>query len=152
MIRKIALVILLVFVGIQFIPTLRNQNMEVLPTHFTKLYKVPEPIENSLKTSCYDCHSNNTNYLWYDKIQPMAWIVEDHIIEGKKELNFSEFGSYSIRRQKSKLKSIINQIKEDEMPLSSYLLFHRNAKLSEGEKTQMVAWFESVLESNNFIN
>lgn len=82
----------------------------------------------------------------------MAWIVEDHIIEGKKELNFSEFGSYSIRRQKSKLKSIINQIKEDEMPLSSYLLFHRNTKLSEGEKAQMVAWFESVLESNNFIN
>lgn len=68
MIRKIALVVLLVFVGIQFIPTLRNQNMEVLSTDFTKIYKVPKPIENSLKTSCYDCHSNKTNYLWYDKI------------------------------------------------------------------------------------
>ncbi len=66
---------------------------------------------------------------------------------GKKELNFNEFGTYSKRRQKSKLKSIINQVKEDEMPLWSYTLIHRNAKLSEVDKELLIRWMDKLKDS-----
>lgn len=128
------------FVGIQLIPTTRNQSNVVLATDFIKTFEVPYNIQNILKKSCYDCHSNNTNYPWYNKIQPASWLLENHIQEGKKELNFSEFGAYSKRRQKSKLKSIINQIKDDEMPLYSYTLIHKDAKLSEVDKELLISW------------
>ncbi|NEW80269.1 MAG: heme-binding domain-containing protein, partial [Gelidibacter sp.] len=110
-------------------------------------FEVPYNIQNILKKSCYDCHSNNTNYPWYHKIQPASWLLENHIKEGKKGLNFSEFGAYSKRRQKSKLKSIINQIKDDEMPLYSYTLIHSDAKLSEGNKKDLIDWLSKQKDS-----
>lgn len=135
------------FVGIQFMPTTRNQNNEVLRTDFSKTFSVPNNIQNLLKNSCYDCHSNNTNYPWYNKIQPVSWFLEYHIKEGKKELNFSEFGGYSKRRQKSKLKSIKSQIEKNGMPLSSYTFIHRNAKLSEKDKKLLITWMAKSIDS-----
>ncbi|MGZ0017725.1 heme-binding domain-containing protein [Yeosuana sp. AK3] len=145
--KIIALLLLLVFVGIQFIPTTRNQSKLVLPTDLMAVYNVPNQVEVIFKTSCYDCHSNNTVYPWYNKIQPASWIMQGHIKKGKAELNFNEFGSYSVRRQKSKFKSILNQVKDDEMPLASYTLIHREAKLSENEKKALEDWINKMLES-----
>ena len=97
--------------------------------------QVPATINNQLQVSCYDCHSNNTNYPWYSKIQPAAWYLEDHIKEGKDELNFNEWDTYSSRRKNSKLRSIIKQIESGEMPLESYTLIHGGARLdSTAEK------------------
>jgi hypothetical protein len=138
------LILFVVFVGIQFIPTTRNQSDKILETDFTKTFNVPNDIQNVIKTSCYDCHSNNTNYPWYNKLQPAAWFMEGHIADGKKELNFSEFGDYSTRRQKSKLKSIISQIRDDEMPLPSYLYIHWDAKLSVQEKKRLTDWITEL--------
>jgi hypothetical protein len=135
------------FVGIQLIPTTRNQSNEVLKTDFDRTFEVPYNIQNILKKSCYDCHSNNTNYPWYDKIQPVSWLLENHIKNGKKELNFSEFGTYSNRKQKSKLKAVINQIKEDEMPLYSYTLIHKDAKLSEVDKELLISWMAKLKDN-----
>ncbi|MGM5469675.1 heme-binding domain-containing protein [Flavobacteriaceae bacterium LMO-SS05] len=145
---KITLILLvLIFVGIQCVPTMLNQSDEVPKTDFLSLYKAPKPIESKIKVSCYDCHSNNTQYPWYSKIQPGAWFMENHIKEGKEELNFSVWGNYSDRRKKSKLKSIINQIKDDEMPLSSYTLIHGDAKLSRNEKTEIINWLTHLRDS-----
>ncbi|MCJ7757525.1 MAG: heme-binding domain-containing protein [Gillisia sp.] len=141
------LVVLLAFVGIQFIPTTRNQSDIVPSTDLIETYNVSEQVEVIFKTSCYDCHSNNTNYPWYNKIQPVSWIIEGHIKEAKAELNFNEFGSYSERRQKSKFKSILSQVKDDEMPLASYTWMHREAKLSEKEKKALEDWINKMLES-----
>ena len=138
---------LLVFVGIQFIPTTRNQSELVPPTDLMEVYNVPEQVEVIFKTSCYDCHSNNTIYPWYNKLQPFSWIMEGHIKEGKAELNFNEFGSYSERRQKSKFKSILSQVKDGEMPLASYTWMHRDAKLSVNEKKALEDWINKMLES-----
>ena len=132
--KKVILFLLIVFVGIQFMPTTRNQNNEILQTDFSKTFAVPNNIQNLLKNSCYDCHSNNTNYPWYNKIQPVSWFLEYHIKQGKKELNFSEFGGYSERRQKSKIKAAISQIEENKMPLLTYTLIHKEAKLSGSDK------------------
>ena len=137
-------VVLVALVGIQFFPAKRNQNDAIPTTDFNKIYDVSESLETILTTSCYDCHSNNTNYPWYNKIQPITWFLENHIEEGKAELNFSRFGTYSKRRKRNKLRSIINQIEKDEMPLSSYTLIHRDAKLSKDEKENLLNWLNQL--------
>jgi len=142
-IKRIVLLIVVVFIGIQFVPSTYNQSDTLLETDISNTFDIPSKIQTLLENSCYDCHSNNTYYPWYNNIQPMSWMMERHIKNGKKELNFSEFGAYSKRRKKSKIKSIINQIKDDEMPLSSYTLLHRNAILSESDKLLIINWMEN---------
>lgn len=145
--NKVFIVLLVAFVGIQFIPTNRNQSNEVLSFDISLTYNVSENIQSILKASCYDCHSNNTDYPWYNKVQPVSWLLESHIKQGKAKLNFSEFGSYSSRIQKNKLKFIASQIENDKMPLSSYTLIHRNAKISENEKLLLINWITNLKDS-----
>ncbi len=139
--------LLIVFVGIQFIPTKLNQSNARSTDDITTVYRVPDTIQHILKTSCYDCHSNNTDYPWYNKIQPVRWLLQQHIEGGKAELNFSEFGSYSKRRQKSKLKSMLSQIKDNEMPLWSYTIIHQNAKITKKEKSKLIKWITELKDS-----
>lgn len=145
--KIIAVVLLVAFVGIQFVPTERNQSNVVPKTDFMLVNSVPDHIKSKLQTSCYDCHSNNTQYPWYNKVQPIAWFLEDHIKKGKAELNFNEWDSLSNRRKKSKLRSIIKQIENDEMPLDSYTLIHREASFSEAEKQELIQWVERLKDS-----
>jgi len=147
--RKVGLLLFIVFVGIQFIPTTRNESKVVPKTDFMLVNDVPNDIKNKLQVSCYDCHSNNTKYPWYNKVQPVARFLEGHIKEGKAELNFSEWDDYSNRRKNSKLKSIINQIENGEMPLDSYTLIHGNAKLSEIEKKLLIEFMSDLKENLN---
>ena len=144
---KISAIVLFVgFVGMQLISANRNQSDVIPETDFIRMFGPPDDIQTLLKTSCYDCHSNNTRYPWYNRLQPAAWFMEGHINEGKEELNFSEFGTYSKRRQKSKLRSVISQIKAEEMPLPSYTWIHWDAKLSDKEKELIENWVSEVRE------
>lgn len=145
--KKILLACLVVFAAIQFIQPARNTNNALLPTDITKIYRVPDSVLAVLKSSCYDCHSNNTRYPWYSRIQPAARFMASHIRKGKSELNFSEFGGYANRRQESKLKGISNSIEGNTMPLSSYLSIHRNAKLTDQNKKILTQWAREVFDS-----
>jgi hypothetical protein len=136
-----------VFAGIQFIPANLNQNSSVPGKDIILYYDPPEEVASLIKTSCYDCHSNNTVYPWYNKIQPISLLLEKHIKDAKEELNFSEFASYSKRKQKSKLKSVINQIDKNEMPLKGYLILHQDAGLSESEKETIINWMKDIKDS-----
>ncbi|MDQ6763113.1 MAG: heme-binding domain-containing protein, partial [Bacteroidota bacterium] len=91
--------------------------------------------------------SNNTRYPWYVNLQPMSWIMARHISNGKKDLNFSEFGSYSLRKQQSKLKAIASQVKDGDMPISSYTIMHTDAKLSGEQKELIIDWATSTKDS-----
>ena len=146
-VKIIALILLVGFVGIQFVPTDLNQSDTVPKTAFLLVNNTKENIGALLQESCYDCHSNNTEYPWYNKVQPVAWFLEDHINEGKEELNFNEWDAYSNRRKNSKLKSIISQVKDDEMPLASYTLIHKDAKLSNSEKTLIIDYMKNLKET-----
>ncbi len=141
------LALLIVVIAIQFIQPARNQNGQVMKTDITKIFEVPKNVLITLKTSCYDCHSNKTQYPWYSKIQPGGWWMASHIQAGKSELNFSEFGDYTNRRQQSKLKSIINSIEDGTMPLPSYTLIHKNAILLDGDKRNLKKWANSMKDS-----
>lgn len=145
--KRIFLLLFIVFVGIQFIPTKLNVSDEIYENDFMNVFQVADNISAKLKVSCYDCHSNNTEYPWYNKIQPVTWYLEDHINEGKSELNFNEFGNYSDRKQKSKLTSIIREIEADKMPLSSYVNMHKNARINKNEKKELLLFFEKIKDS-----
>ncbi|MFM6926173.1 MAG: heme-binding domain-containing protein [Ferruginibacter sp.] len=140
-------IFILAFIVIQFIRPAKNKSEGISNNDITKVYPVPENVQAILKTSCYDCHSNNTVYPWYSQIQPVAWWLNNHIEEGKRELNFSEFASYRIGRQYRKLDEVNKQVKEDEMPLDSYLWIQKNAKLDEQQKLTLANWVTSVRDS-----
>lgn len=146
-VKIIAVVLLIAFIGIQFLPKQINKSETTSKADFLVVNKVPANIKNKLQTSCYDCHSNNTRYPWFNKIQPVAMFLENHVKDGKKELNFSEWDSLSVRRKKSKLRSIVNQIKDDEMPMNSYTIIHRDAKFTETEKQEMIQWMTQKKDS-----
>ncbi len=145
--KKIGLAVLIVITGIQFIQPARNENGQVLPTDISKTIFIPGNVKSLLQTACYDCHSNNTNYPWYARIQPLGWLLANHIKNGKAELNFNEFGGYPARRQQSKLKSIASQVKDDEMPLASYTMLHKNARLTKDQKALIVDWALNAKDS-----
>lgn len=147
LLKNTALVLVAVFVVIQFIRPAHNTSGQVLPTDFAKVMVVPNNVLTLLQNACYDCHSNNTKYPWYSNVQPMAWMMANHIQNGKEKLNFSGFGSYTSRRQTSKLKEIANQIKDGEMPISSYSLMHKNARLSKEQRNLIMDWANNTADS-----
>lgn len=134
-------------VAIQFIPVSLNESAETPATDFMQVNRVPERVSGILQRSCYDCHSNHTRYPWYNKIQPVAWFLQGHIQEGKEELNFSDWGLYSQRRQRSKLKSVISQVEAGEMPLPSYTWLHTDAALSEPDKAILIKYITELRDS-----
>lgn len=108
-----------------------------------QVYILPENVKGILQKACFDCHSNTTKYPWYANIQPIAWWMDDHVNEGKGELNFSIFGSYTLKKQDHKLEEISEQI-VDEMPLLSYTIAHKEAKLSKVEKEELTLWVNNL--------
>lgn len=147
--KKVGIALFLVLIAIQFYqPALNQSSGQDYTNDFIITTNAPSNISKLIKTSCYDCHSNNTDYLWYDYLQPVRMFVEKHITDGKKELNFNEFGSYSNRKQQSKLEAIGKQIKSDEMPLTSYTLLHRDAIINEVQKQELITWINSIKQNS----
>lgn len=139
--------LLIVFIAIQFIRPAQNKSAQELPTDITKTINVPDKILDVFKNSCYDCHSNDTRYPWYVNIQPMGWFMAKHIKDGKANLNFSEFGTYSKRKQANKFKSIGMSVTDGSMPLSSYIIMHTDAKLGKEEKKLITDWVTKIKDS-----
>jgi hypothetical protein len=138
--KKIFIGLLLLLVAIQFIQPNKNTATEVSKNNITNKYQVPQEVATILKTSCYDCHSNNTVYPWYSNIQPGAWFIANHVNEGKSELNFDEFLSYPSRKAAHKLEEVAEVVERHEMPLSSYTLIHTNAKLNDEQIKVLKDW------------
>jgi hypothetical protein len=152
LIKKILLVIGIVFISIQFIRPVHNISNRILPNDISTVVNISDSVQMILKKACYDCHSNNTIYPWYSNIQPMGWLMATHIKQGKEELNFNEFGSYSIRKQGNKLNGIANSIRDNIMPLVSYKWMHKNAQLGTNEKTLIINWAQKTSENLSIRN
>jgi hypothetical protein len=151
-IRRIVVFLLLVFIAIQFFQPSKNNNDFDLTNDISKMVAVPDSVQSILKSACYDCHSNNTEYPWYSNVQPVAWWLNDHVEEGKQHLNFNEFVSIQPRngkstreRQLKKIEEIKETIEEGEMPLTSYTWLHAEARLSETQKKLIYAWVDSAM-------
>lgn len=134
------------FVVVQFFrPNFDNPPVaqtETLESNIT----MPENVAGILKRSCADCHSNETFYPWYAKIQPSGWFLASHIEDGRRHLNFSVWNSYDARRKKRRLSKICEQIESREMPLPSYLWLHRDARMSDEDIKILCVWANAEAE------
>jgi len=104
---------------------------------------------NILKRSCYDCHSNETKWSKYAYIAPLSFGIVSHVKDGRKALNFSNYKNIPNNIKKMRLKRAIQTVKIDRMPLGSYTLFHKEAKLSKEDKKILIDWFNSELNRLN---
>ena len=144
--KIVGVIIIIAFIVIQFISPSKNAGEEIAANQITAVQQVPDDVQQILKVSCNDCHSNTTYYPWYSKIQPAAWFLDDHIVEGKKELNFSEFANYPTYRRYKKFKEIGKEVKGDDMPLFSYTLIHRDASLNADQKLLIENWASNAMK------
>lgn len=149
--KKILVILLVVFIFIQFFPIDKNNPVPTPQTDFLVIKKTPENTTKLIRNGCYDCHSNESKYPWYSNIQPIGWFLKNHIDEGKKHLNFSTFATYEPKRQAHKLYEAIEMIEKGEMPLDSYILGHPEAKFTATEKQELLGYFRLV-ESDTRIN
>lgn len=142
--KKIFLGLLVVLVLIQFIKIDKSTPAINPSEEFMSLLKPSAEVASVLKTSCYDCHSYETQYPWYATIAPVSFYLSNHIKDGRKHLNFSTWGQYSEKKQNHKLEECIEMIEKDEMPMSSYTLIHKNATLTNVQKGLLVDWIKTL--------
>lgn len=139
--------LLAVLVVIQFIHPKKNKSEGPQPNYIGNNFAVPGDVKSILAKACNDCHSNNTRYPWYAKIQPIHWWLNKHITGGKKNLNYDEYTNRSLRYQYHKMEETIEMVKEGEMPLNSYTWTHKDARLSGEEKSKLVEWATSIMDT-----
>lgn len=150
-IKKILFGLLAVVVIIQFFRIDKTNPPVNRALDIMNVVPVPPEIKSILKTSCYDCHTNETVYPWYTNVAPVSWWIKNHIDDGRDELNFSEWGNYSLRRKDHKLDEIVEMIDEEEMPLPSYLIAHGDARLNAEQKALLVDWAKAVREELGYV-
>lgn len=144
MVKRILLILFIIFIAIQFIKPEKNIHAVAQPADISAIYSIPANVDTILIKACKDCHSNNTRYPWYNNFQPVAWFLDNHVKDGKRSFNLNEFAAYPAARQYDKIKEIKKQIDDGDMPLSSYTLIHTNARLSDAEKNTVIKWSENI--------
>jgi hypothetical protein len=146
MIKKILLALLVLLVIIQFFRPDKNETNDQTYALSTN-YKVPQEVAEILQVACNDCHSNKTEYPWYANFQPSAWWLDEHVQDGKKDLNFSNFTQLPIAVQNHKFEEVIETVEEKEMPLESYtyLGLHAEANLTEQQREVLIDWAKSQM-------
>lgn len=142
MIKK-GIIVLIAFVLIQLIRPKKNESKDTTD-HISNEFDVPVAIAEILQTSCYDCHSNYTNEVWYDKVAPVSWIVSNHINSGKEHVNFSEWMGYNAHQKKFIIAKLIQSVARNTMPTKGYVMLHKQAALSKEQQELLKEWFQTL--------
>ena len=145
--KTIIIIIVVLLIVIQFIPANLPEVTTDNPNDLLKTANVPVDIANKLKTSCYDCHSNETVYPWYSYVAPVSFLISRDTREGRKKLNFSNWNKLSKVKKAKFLDEISDEISEGEMPMKIYPIMHSSAKLTDDDRDRLVAWANSYGES-----
>jgi len=145
---RIAVLILVVLgVGLQFAPTAERDNPpSTAGLAMSDRVRTPPEVAAILRRACYDCHSNETVWPWYSRVNPVAWFVIDHVHHARSHLNFSEWPT-NVKKEPTPdqlLGGICTETREGFMPLGSYLLLHRAARLSAADVDTLCAWTKEV--------
>lgn len=143
-VKKIAIVLLVVLIGMQFYRPEKNKAKGDYVAVFETETQPSAEVKQILKTACYDCHSANTEYPWYNNIAPVSYWLADHIEDGKRHLNFSDWENYDNKKKDHKLEEVIEEVKEGKMPLNEYTWTHADADLSDEQINALVAWAKTT--------
>ena len=85
MLKYILITLIVVLIGIQFIP------VERINPPVTSEITAPPEVKKILKESCYDCHSNETDWPWYSYVAPVSFFVANDVNHGREHINLSEW-------------------------------------------------------------
>jgi uncharacterized membrane protein len=144
--KRILLALLAIFLIIQLIPSNLPEVIGDNPNDFIKNNTISDKMEKRLRETCYDCHSNETVYPWYSYVAPVKFLVSKDTREGREELNFSNWEELSKIEKAEMLDEISEEVEDGEMPMKIYPLTHGNAKMTDAERAEMVAWAEEMAE------
>lgn len=142
--KKILLVLLIIFVVAQFFRPEKNQGDLASIESFYADTNPPENVKLILKESCNDCHSDYTRYPWYSQITPVNYWLDDHIRHGKGHFNISNWDDNSTKRKDHKFEELIEMVEARTMPLESYTWGHPEAKLSDEQIKLVIDWAKKV--------
>ena len=142
--KIIAVILILTFVGIQFIRPERSNPRTNSAEVLSASASVPDEISKIIERSCNDCHSNETRWPWYSQIAPFSWSVAEHVDHGREELNFSAWGTYSVSKKERKLEEICDEVEHGGMPHYQYLWIHSEAALTESQVASICDWTRSA--------
>lgn len=134
------LALLLIFVVMQFYRPEKNTSRGDHAAAFITETNPPQDVKVILQQTCYDCHSNNTVYPWYNNIAPVSYWLADHVKHGKGHLNFSGWDSYDTKKKDHKLEEVVEMIEKGEMPLKEYTWTHEEARLTAEQRTSIIEW------------
>ncbi|MGG5209634.1 heme-binding domain-containing protein [Chryseobacterium sp. MIQD13] len=149
-VKKVVFWTLVVFAMMQFIPIDRVNKPINKAVNFVDAKKTPEKIKGLLKGACYDCHSNETIYPKYAYVAPVSWSVKSHINEGREHLNFSAWGTYNKELKENMLSKSIQTVQSKTMPMPGYIVYHKEANLTDAERTLLVQYFEEILKAKTY--
>lgn len=141
--KGILVAIVIALVIIQFIRIDKTNPQSDVKHDYFSTVNAPAEVQMILKESCYDCHSNETNYPWYSNVSPVSWFLKSHINEGREHMNFSEWGLYTAKQKNKLIEESMEEIKENKMPLKSYTLMHPESKLDAEKKEILLNWLLS---------
>ena len=143
-IKLAALLIIAILIVLQFFQPEKNQGSITQESDLIVVASVPDSLSKILITSCYDCHSNRTEYPWYNRISPVSWYLYKHVSEGKEGLNLSEYGNLSKAEKIGALSDLYDALEAGTMPLQSYMLIHRDARMSQEEIDALLDWADQM--------
>jgi len=139
---KLTLILLgFVFFGMQFVSIYAMPKTSApMGVHMAEV--VNPQVGAILDRSCQDCHSNRTNWPWYSHVAPVSWIVSKHVSEGREMLDFSAWTDQS--RAESERMLICDAVASGSMPLASYTMIHRKARLSKLDVKLICDWADAT--------
>ncbi len=126
------------FIVLQLIP-LNQNNPPVI-----QAVNAPAEIQKILKTSCFDCHSNETVWPWYSRIAPASFLITHDVNDGRKHLNFSDFSEMDAFDSTDVAEEIIEALEDGKMPLPPYLMLHPDARLSDSQVKALISWAKTL--------
>ena len=135
---SIAIAFVAVFALIQAVPYGRSHTNG--PVTGEPKWSSPQTRELMVR-ACFGCHSNEVKYPSYANVAPISWAVQNHVDEGRSQVNYSEFTTNSDGADET-----IEVIQEGSMPPAYYTAFgrHPEAKLTTTEMNTLIAGLQAT--------
>ncbi len=132
--------LLAVFVIMQFYRPEKNVSHGNHSNVFLTETNPDQEVKNIFLQTCYNCHSDHTDYPWYNNVAPISYWMSNRVKKGKEHLNFSEWDEYSKDEKSEKLQEIIKMVEEEKMPLMEYKWIHQEARLGHEQRNGVIEW------------
>jgi len=123
----------------------RRTNPPVVPSRSLAAHvQIPKDVHSALMRACGDCHSNQTHWPWYSHIAPFSWVITDDVNQARRNVNLDDWEAQEGPKQANDhLIDLCKEVQQKGMPLFSYRLLHRDARLKAQEIASLCSWSSS---------